>query len=152
MSIDDRLRDLGLTLPEPFVPHPTEAAVVHDGVVRISGQLPRIGADLRSTGRLGAEVSLAEGIEAARLCALNCLAVLRHAVGDLDRVERLLTVNGYVACTPEFTDSHVVIDAASRLFLDVLGEGGRHTRTVLGVAALARGASVEVEVVAAVRA
>jgi enamine deaminase RidA (YjgF/YER057c/UK114 family) len=96
-------------------------------------------------------VTRGDGVEAARIAALNMLAVLEHALGSLDRLERLLTVNGYIACRPSSTAFHLAMDRASSLPRDVLGNAGQHMRTVVGVAALARGASVEIEVIASVR-
>jgi enamine deaminase RidA (YjgF/YER057c/UK114 family) len=148
-----RLAELGLTLHGPHPPHdPLDAVVVHDGVARTSGQLPRIDGTLTCLGRLGDDVSVEEGRAAAAVCALNALAVLEAALGSLDRVERVLTVTGYVASTPEFHDQPTVVDGASRVLADVFGEAGRHTRSAIGVAALPRRGAVEIEVTVSVRA
>jgi enamine deaminase RidA (YjgF/YER057c/UK114 family) len=148
-----RLAELGLTLHGPHPPHdPLDAVVVHDGVARTSGQLPRIAGELTCLGRLGDDVTVDEGREAAAVCALNALAVLEVALGSLDRVERVLTVTGYVASAPDFHEQPTVIDGASRVLADVFGEAGRHTRSADGVAALPRGGAVEIEVPVAVRA
>lgn len=147
-----RLDELGLTLHGPHPPHdPLDAVVVHGGVARTSGQLPRIAGELTCLGRLGDEVSVAEGAEAAAVCALNALAVLEAALGSLDRVERVLTVTGFVASAPDFHQQPAVVDGASRILSDVFGEAGRHTRSAIGVAALPRRGSVEIEVTVAVR-
>jgi enamine deaminase RidA (YjgF/YER057c/UK114 family) len=147
-----RLAELGLTLHGPHPPHdPLDAVVVHDGVARTSGQLPRIDGTLTCLGRLGDDVSVEEGRAAAAVCALNALAVLEAALGSLDRVERVLTVTGYVASTPEFHDQPTVVDGASRVLADVFGEAGRHTRSAIGVAALPRRGAVEIEVTVSVR-
>ncbi|HEY6426313.1 MAG TPA: RidA family protein, partial [Acidimicrobiales bacterium] len=98
------------------------------------------------------DVSVEEGRAAAAVCALNALAVLEAALGSLDRVERVLTVTGYVASTPEFQDQPTVVDGASRVLADVFGEAGRHTRSAIGVAALPRRGAVEIEVTVSVRA
>ena len=146
-----RLSELGLTLHGPHPPHdPLDAVVVHGGVARTSGQLPRIAGELTCLGRLGDEVTVAEGAEAAAVCALNALAVLEAALGTLDRVERVLTVTGYVASAPDFHQQPAVVDGASRVLADVFGEAGRHTRSAIGVAALPRRGSVEIEVTVAV--
>jgi enamine deaminase RidA (YjgF/YER057c/UK114 family) len=146
-----RLRELGLTLHGPHPPHdPLDAVVVHAGVARTSGQLPRIGGELTCCGLLGDTVTVAEGAEAAAVCALNALAVLEVALGSLDRVERILTVMGFVASAPDFHQQPAVIDGASRVLWDVFGEAGRHTRSAVGVASLPRGGAVEIEVAAAV--
>jgi enamine deaminase RidA (YjgF/YER057c/UK114 family) len=148
-----RLAELGLTLHGPHPPHdPLDAVVLHDGVARTSGQLPRIDGELTCLGRLGDDVSVEEGRAAAAVCALNALAVLEVALGSLDRVERVLTVTGYVASAPDFHEQPTVVDGASRVLADVFGEAGRHTRSAIGVAALPRRGAVEIEVAVSVRA
>jgi enamine deaminase RidA (YjgF/YER057c/UK114 family) len=147
-AIDDRLQALGLMLPGPYPPHdPLDAIVVHAGRARTSGQLPRDHEGrLVHPGVLGADLSVEEGAEAARWCALNALSVLRAGLGSLDRVERVLTVLGFVASAPGFVQQPAVVDGASTLLRDVFGEAGRHTRSAIGVAALPRGGAVEIEV------
>ncbi len=141
-----RLATLGLELHGPHPPHdPLDAVVIHDGVARTSGQLPRIDGVLTCTGTLGQTVSVEEGRAAAAVCALNALAVLEVALGSLDRVGRVLWVTGYVASDPTFHQQPSVVDGASRLLFDVFGDAGRHTRSAVGVAALPRGGAVEVE-------
>jgi enamine deaminase RidA (YjgF/YER057c/UK114 family) len=150
-KIRARLAELGLTLHGPHPPHdPLDAVVVHGGVARTSGQLPRIAGELTCCGRLGDTVSVDEGAEAAAVCALNALAVLEVALGSLDRIERILTVMGFVASAPDFHQQPAVVDGASRVLWDVFGEAGRHTRSAVGVASLPRGGAVEIEVAAAV--
>jgi enamine deaminase RidA (YjgF/YER057c/UK114 family) len=100
---------------------------------------------------LGADVTVDEGAEAARWCALNALSVLQHGLGDLDRVQRVLTVLGFVASSPGFVEQPAVVDGASRLLHDVFGDAGRHSRSAVGVAALPRGGAVEIEVEVALR-
>jgi len=152
-AIRARLNELGLTLHGPHPPHdPLQAVVVHRGVARTSGQLPRIAGKLTCLGRLGDDVTVEEGREAAAVCALNALAVLEAALGSLDRVERVLAVMGYVASAPDFHEQPAVVDGASRVLADVFGDAGRHTRSAIGVAALPRGGAVEIEVTVAVRA
>jgi enamine deaminase RidA (YjgF/YER057c/UK114 family) len=112
--------------------------------------LPRIAGELVCCGRLGDTVTVEEGARAAAVCALNALAVLEEALGSLDRIERLLTVTGYVASAPDFHGQPAVIDGASRVLFDIFGDAGRHTRSAVGVAALPRGGAVEIEVIAAV--
>jgi enamine deaminase RidA (YjgF/YER057c/UK114 family) len=124
--------------------------VVPAGVARTSGQLPRIDGELTCIGTLGDSVDVAEGARAAEVCALNALAVLEAALGTLDRVDRVLTVTGYVASAPDFHDQAAVIDGASRVLVQAFGEDGRHTRSAIGVAALPRGGAVEIEVTVAV--
>ena len=151
-AIRARLAELGLTLHGPHPPHdPLDAVVVHDGVARTSGQLPRIAGELTCLGRLGETVTVDEGREAAAVCALNALAVLEVALGSLDRISRVLTVTGYVASTPEFHEQPAVVDGASAVLFDVFGDAGRHTRSAIGVAALPRCGAVEIEVTVALR-
>ena len=149
-SFDARVQELGLTLYGPHLPHdPLDAIVIHGGTARTSGQLPRIDGVITCTGILGAGVSVEDGAAAARVCALNALSVLRQGLGTLDRIERVLTVTGYVACTPSFWEQPAVIDGASRVLHEIFGDAGRHTRSAVGVAALPRGGAVEIEVTVA---
>lgn len=151
-DIRARLTELGLTLHGPHPPHdPLDAVVVHERVARTSGQLPRIEGVLTCVGTLGDDVSVEEGTEAAAVCALNALAVLEEALGSLDRIERVLTVTGFVASAPGFHQQPAVIDGASKVLADVFGDAGRHTRSAIGVAALPRGGAVELEVTVAVK-
>jgi enamine deaminase RidA (YjgF/YER057c/UK114 family) len=148
MTVDDRLAALGLMLPGPYPPHdPLDAVVVHGGRARTSGQLPRDhGGRLVHPGVVGAGLSVDDGAEAARWCALNALSVLRAELGSLDRIDRVLSVIAFVASAPGFVQQPAVVDGASRLLVDVLGERGRHSRSAIGVAALPRGGAVEIEV------
>ncbi|MGH9122900.1 MAG: RidA family protein [Acidimicrobiales bacterium] len=151
-TIASRLADLGLTLYGPHPPHdPLDAVVVHGGVARTSGQLPRIDGVLTCVGTLGHDVTVEEGARAAEVCALNALAVLEQALGPLDRVARVLTVTGFVASTSAFHEQPAVVDGASGVLYRVFGEDGRHTRSAIGVAALPRGGAVEIEVTVALR-
>jgi enamine deaminase RidA (YjgF/YER057c/UK114 family) len=151
VSIGDRLDELGLTLPGPYLPHdPLDAVVVHGGVARTSGQLPRDPSGvIGHPGVLGAALTVDQGAEAARWCALNALSVLAAELGSLDRVERVLTVLGFVASAPGFVEQPAVVDGASLLLHEVSGRAGRHTRSAIGVAALPRGGAVEIEVAVA---
>lgn len=150
-SYDARVAQLGLTLYGPHPPHdPLDAVVVHAGIARTSGQLPRIEGRLTCIGTLGVDVTVEEGAEAARVCALNALSVLREALGTLDRIERVLTVTGFVACAPGFAEQPAVVDGASAVLYEIFGDAGRHTRSAIGAAALPRGGAVEIEVTVAV--
>lgn len=147
---DARVAELGLTLPGPHPPHdPLDAVVIHGGTARTSGQLPRIDGVLTCRGTLGVNVSVEEGAAAARVCALNALAVLRQSLGTLDRIERVLTVTGYVASAQGFEEQPAVIDGASAVLFEIFGDAGRHTRSAVGVAALPRGGAVEIELTVA---
>jgi len=150
--VRSRVAELGLRLHGPHLPHdPLDAVVVHGGVARTSGQLPRVDGKLTCVGTVGRDVTVEEGAAAAAICALNALAVLEVALGSLDRVERVLTVTGYVASAPDFHRQPDVVDGASTVLFDIFGEAGRHTRSAIGVAALPRGGAVEIEVTASVR-
>lgn len=150
-SIDQQLEALGIQLPAPREPAFSYNAVVVDhGIVWVSGQLPWAEGktELVHTGRLGKAVSLSEGQACARACILNALAALKSALGTLDDIERFLKLVGFVASEPGFNQQPVVIDAASRLLLEVFGDHGQHARSAVGVAELPRGAPVEIELVA----
>src|SRR6202789_3358 len=138
-TIRARLAELGLTLHGPHPPHdPLDAVVIHNGTARTSGQLPRIDGKLTCLGRLGDTVTVEQGREAAAVCALNALAVLEGALGSLDRVERVLTVTGFVSSAPDFFEQPAVVDGASKVLADVFGEAGRHTRSGIREAAVPR--------------
>lgn len=151
-SPTQRLARLGITLPAPAPAVAAfEPALRHGDTVYVSGQIAiRDDGTLVATGRLGAEVDLATGQEAARVCALNLLAQL-SAVASLDAVERLLKITVFVASTSDFTAQPQVADGASRLLNEVLGAAGPHARAAIGVAALPAGTPVEIEAIAALR-
>ena len=147
---EERLTELGITLPEAipalaaYVP-----AVVHDGLVWVSGQVPLREGGLPRTGLVGRDISVEDAVEEARYCALNALAQMRAAIGSLDRVARILKVTVFVASSDGFHAQPLVANGASELFQDVFGEAGRHARSAVGVAELPLGAPVELELVAA---
>ena len=147
-GFDARLEALGIVLPGPYPPHdPLDAVIVHGARARTSGQLPRDQAGaLVHPGVLGAGLTVEQGATAARWCALNALSVLRAELGSLDRIERVLTVLGFVASAPGFDQQPAVVDGASRLLAQVFGAAGRHSRSAIGVAALPRGGAVEIEI------
>ncbi len=147
-QIDKRLAELGITLPTPAAPAANYVPAVATGnQLFISGQLPMLDGKMQLTGTLGNGPSVEDAVAAARLCAINVLAQVKAATGDLDRVVRLVKVVGFVASAPSFGDQPKVVNGASDLFVDVLGERGKHARSAIGVAALPFGASVEVEAV-----
>ncbi len=152
-SPERRLAELGLVLPGPYPPHePLDAVVIHAGVARTSGQLPRDhNGALVHPGIVGSTVDVDRATEAARWCALNALSVLAAALGSLEPIDRILSMIGFVACTSEFDRQAAVVDGASRLLVDVFGPAGRHTRSAIGVAALPRGGAVEIELAVALR-
>jgi enamine deaminase RidA (YjgF/YER057c/UK114 family) len=148
-AIEDRLAAMGLELPTPptpianFLPY-----TLHGTTVYLAGQVCEWNGTVPYIGKLGRDFELADGVQAARLCALNLLACLKLACdGDLDRVQRCLRVGGFVNCKPEFEFVPAVINGASGLFVALLGEHGRHARTAVGVASLPRRAAVEVDAI-----
>ncbi|MGI6620119.1 MAG: RidA family protein [Bacillota bacterium] len=152
MTIEEKLAELGLSLPE--VPTPVASyvpAVKQGNWVHVSGQIPLRDGKLRVTGKVGSEITLEEAQAEAKQCALNALAVIKSVVGSLDKVERIVKVTGFVACSPDFTDAPKVVNGASDLFLEVFGDKGRHARAAVGVAALPLDCAVEVEVIAFVK-
>ena len=150
MSIDARLDELGIVLPETSPPLASYVPVMmHGDLAFVSGQLPFIDGDV-VTGTLGKDVELDHAIAAARACGLMILAQLRTAIGSLDRVERIVKLGGFVASTSDFTDQHKVVNGASDLMFDVFGEKGRHARAAVGVPSLPVGAAVEVDAVIAI--
>ncbi|WP_182872938.1 RidA family protein [Microbispora sp. H10670] len=149
---EERLAELGITLPEVVPPLAAYVPAVRTGGhVHTSGQLPLVKGELSVTGKVGAEVSPEEAKEQARICAVNALAAIRSVVGDLSQVVRIVKVVGFVASAPGFTGQPQVVNGASELLGEVFGEAGRHARSAVGVAVLPLDAAVEVEVVAEVR-
>jgi enamine deaminase RidA (YjgF/YER057c/UK114 family) len=145
--IDQRLAELKIELPNAAAPMANYVPAVRVGnLLFVSGQICQWNGELRFVGKLGAEITIADGRQAARLCALNILAHLRAAAaGDLDRVRRILRVGGFVNCTPEFADMPQVVNGASDLMVEVFGDVGRHARAAVGMNSLPGGVAVEVE-------
>jgi enamine deaminase RidA (YjgF/YER057c/UK114 family) len=145
--IDARLRELGIELPQPAAPVANYVPFTVSGnLVFIAGQICQWNGERRFVGKLGAGISIADGQQAARLCALNILAHLRVAGGgDLDRVRRCLRLGGFVNCTPEFTDMPQVVNGASDLMVEIFGEAGKHARAAVGNNSLPGGVAVEIE-------
>jgi enamine deaminase RidA (YjgF/YER057c/UK114 family) len=149
MSIEARLLELGLVLPEAAAPVASYVpVVVQGGFAHVSGQLPFVSGKL-VTGRLGENVSLEEGAAAARACGLMILAQLKAALVPLDKVERVVKLGAFVNSTSGFTDQPKVANGASELMFDVFGEKGRHARAAVGVPSLPLGAAVEVDAIIA---
>ena len=148
MSVEQRLAELGIELPEAAAPVASYMpVVVHGGFAHVSGQLPFVGGKL-VTGRLGEDVDLDGGMDAARACGLMILAQLK-AAGLLDRVERVVKLGAFVNSTADFTDQPKVANGASDLMFEVFGEKGRHSRAAVGVPVLPLGAAVEVDAIIA---
>ena len=150
MSIEARLSELGIVLPEAAAPVASYVpVVVQGGLAYVSGQVSFVDGALLK-GRLGEDVSLEEGMRAARGCGLMILAQLEAALGSLDRVERVIKLGGFVNSTPDFTDQPKVVNGASDLMLEVFGEAGKHARAAVGVPSLPLGVAVEVDAIFAV--
>lgn len=146
-----RLDELGIVLPEAPLPAANYLpAVLEGGLLHISGQLPIVEGKLTHSGKLGADLGIEDGQEAARICAINIMAQAKAALGDLERVRRVVKIGAFVASTPDFTDQPQVVNGASNLIADVFGEAGKHARFAVGVAALPFDAAVEIEALLAV--
>lgn len=147
--VDQRIQSLGLTIPQAAAPVAKYSPYVISGnVLYISGQIPLKGGRIEDSVKrcLGKNGNVEVGREAAKLCAINLISQMKAALGDLDRVTRVIKLQGFVQCTPEFTDHPEVIDAASELMLKVFGqEVGSHARCALGVSSLPRGVAVEID-------
>jgi len=150
-TIEARLAELGLTLPS--APNPVANYVpyaVAGNLLFISGQISKAADGTIVTGLLGRDVAVEAGQSAARLCALNILAQAKAALGDLDRIAQVVRLTGFVAATADFADHPKVVNGASDLMVEVLGDKGRHTRAAVGVASLPMGSAVEVDAIIAI--
>ncbi|MBV6632783.1 MAG: RidA family protein [Alphaproteobacteria bacterium] len=147
--IEETLQKLGLTLPNAAAPAANYVpSVQHGSLLFISGQLPLLDGRLFATGKLGAEVDLETGQQAARHCALNILAQLNRAIdGDWSKFDRIIKLTSFVNSTPEFADHHLVTNGCSDLLGEVLGDAGRHSRSAVGMGNLPLNAAVEIEAI-----
>jgi enamine deaminase RidA (YjgF/YER057c/UK114 family) len=145
--VDKKLSDLGILLPTPAAPIANYVGSVRSGsLLFVSGQICfDAGATLAPKGKLGREISIEDGQKAARFCAINLIAQVRAAAGDLDKVVRVVRLGGFINSDPAFLDGPKVMNGASDLMVEVFGDKGRHARTTVGVAALPLDAAVEVE-------
>ena len=152
MSIENRLAELGITLPQPAAPVASYVPTVEaGGMLFISGQVS-FGEDGQLIkGRLGEDMDVEAGVAAARRCGINLLAQMKAALGSLDRVERVVKLGAFVTSASDFTAQPKVANGASELMQDVFGEAGRHARSAVGVPALPLGAAVEVDAIVAIR-
>ncbi|MFL6137734.1 MAG: RidA family protein [Frankiaceae bacterium] len=145
---DDRLVELGITLPDVVPPVAAYVPAVRSGsMVYVSGQVPVVNGKLATTGKVGAEVDPETAKDLARTCALNALAAVKAEIGDLAAVRRIVKLVGFVASAPDFTGQPQVVNGASELLGEVFGEAGKHARSAVGVAALPLDAPVEVELI-----
>lgn len=147
--IEEKLAELGIELAEEvpalgsYVP-----ATVSGNLIFVSGQLPVKKGKLLFLGKVGSDLAVEDGYEAARLAAINGLSVISHTLEDLRQLSRIVKVTGYVASAPGFTEQHKVVNGASELFSDILSENGRHARVAVGVPALPMDSPVEIEIIA----
>ncbi len=146
-TVDQRLNELGITLPEPAAPAANYIPYVISGnLVFVSGQITMKDGEIKYVGKVGDDFSVDEGYQAARICAINLLAQVKIACGgDLDRLKRVVKLGGFVNCTADFGDQPKVINGASDLMVEVLGDAGKHARFAVGAPSLPLGIAVEVD-------
>ena len=153
MSIEARLAELGLTLPNPpavagsYVPYVRTGSLLY-----LAGTIASFNGQMTHTGQVGQEQTVATGCEAARICALNTLANIKAATGSLDAVKQFVLVTGFVNAVSGFADSPAVINGASELFGQVFGEAGKHARAAVAAASLPKGTTVEIQVIVELKA
>ncbi len=149
MKVEEKIKAMGLTLPEP--PKPVAAYVpavaTSDGYVYTAGQIPFVNGELAYKGKVGKDLDEAQGYKAAQICVLNCLGAVKAAIGELDRIEQVVKVVGFVASAPGFNGQPKVINGASELLGQVFGDRGAHARSAVGVAELPLDAACEVELI-----
>lgn len=150
-EIEKRLKSLGIELPSApkpaanYVPN-----VISGNLIFVSGQVSRASDDVKFIGKIGRDFSVEEGQKAARICGINILANLNDTLGGLDKVARIVKLTGFVNSVPDFSEPQLVVNGASDVIVEVLGERGRHARSAVGVATLPNGVAVEVEAIAEV--
>lgn len=150
--IEQRLQQLGLTLPEATRPlYQYVPVTTHQGVAYVSGQVPRINGSIPYPGKVGQDVTLEQAQQLAEYCVLKGLSCLQAEIGSLDYVEKVLKVTGYVQAAADFYEPSSVVDAASSLLEKIFGEKGRHARTVIGVAVLPSNTPVEIDFIFAIK-
>ncbi|MEG6586857.1 RidA family protein [Dendrosporobacter sp. 1207_IL3150] len=152
MSFEAKLKEMGITIPD--VPKPVAAyvpAVKIGDTIYTSGQIPFVAGELKYKGKVGKDISLEEGYEAAKVCVINALAAVKSLAGSLDNVEKIVKVVGFVNSAPGFVDQPKVINGASELLAEVFGEAGAHARSAVGVAELPIDSAVEVELIVKVK-
>lgn len=146
--IEDKLKQLGITLPTPPKPAGSYIPVVLSGnMAFVSGQIPMQDGKVQYTGRVPSEKSIEDAQKAAKICATNLLAQLKTSLGSLDRITKIVRVSGFVNSTPEFTEQPKIINAASDLFFEIFGEKGKHSRIAVGVSSLPLGSTVEIDMI-----
>ncbi|MER9236738.1 RidA family protein [Mesorhizobium sp. M0622] len=147
-TIEKRLSDLGVTLPAAAAPAANYVPYCRSGnLLFTAGQLPLMEGKLQTSGLLGRDVDTATGKEAAKYCAINILAQARAALGDLEKIQRLVKITVFVASAPDFVEQHLVANGASDFLVAVLGDRGKHARSAVGTASLPLNAAVEIEAI-----
>jgi len=152
MSFEAKLTELGITIPEAPKPVAAYVPAVRIGdMVYTSGQIPFVAGELKYKGKVGRDVTLEQGYEAAKVCVINALAAVKGLVGSLDNIEKIVKVVGFVNSAPGFVDQPKVINGASELLSQVFGQAGEHARSAVGVAELPVDSAVEVELIVKVK-
>lgn len=149
---ESKLKEMGIVIPE--APKPLAAyvpAVQVDKLIFTSGQLPIVDGQLKFKGQLGKDISEDDAKQAAKICAINCLSVVKSLIGSLDNIERIVKVVVFVNSTSEFTSQPAIANGASEFFVEVFGDSGKHARSAVGVSQLPLGAPVEVELVVKIK-
>lgn len=152
MTIEEKITALGFSLPP--TPKPVAAyvpAIAAGDLVFSSGQLPLANGQLAATGKVGRDVTKEQAYAAARICALNALSAIKSVIGDLDRIQQIVKVVGFVASAEGFTEQPAVINGASEFFKEIFGAQGAHARSAVGVAELPLGAAVELEMIVKIK-
>lgn len=148
MKIEQRLEELGVELPEPAVPVANYVTTVQTGnIIFTSGHGPGSGEGAIYKSQLGADATIEEGYASARQVAIGLLSTLKHALGDLDRIKRVIKLVGFVNSAPDFTDQPAVVNGASDFFVEVFGDKGKHARSAVGMVQLPGGIPVEIEMI-----
>ncbi|HEX9155792.1 MAG TPA: RidA family protein [Nitrospira sp.] len=151
MSYEEQLKELGIELPQAPKPVATYIPAVRAGnLLFLSGVLPMQNGQVAFTGKLGRDLTVEQGMQAAKTALLNALAIAKQELGTLDRITRVVKVVGHVASAEGFTDQPQVLNGASDLLVEIFGDAGRHARVAIGAAELPRRAAVEIEVILAV--
>lgn len=148
MSAEKKLKELGISLPQPPKPVANYVPAVRVGsLLFVSGHGPYQDGKTMTSGKLGKDLTIEQGYQAARNVALNCLASVKASIGDLDKVKRVVKLLGMVNCTEDFKDQPKVMNGASDLLVEIFGEAGKHARSAVGMQALPNGIPVEIEMI-----
>jgi enamine deaminase RidA (YjgF/YER057c/UK114 family) len=151
-KVEEKLRELGIHIPEAAKPVAAYVPAKKVGnLIFTAGQLPMVNGELISKGLLGKDLETDEAYTAARICTINALAAIKSLIGDLDEIQQIVRVVGYVASVPTFTQQPAVVNGASELLLQIFGENGIHARSAVGIAVLPMNASVEIELTVEVK-